>query len=131
MKRIDAKTFEILVLAAWAHDEISIGRARELLGWKDSKIREQAEKRVSNAATLKEERDGLSSQVDWFQRLCGELYTRVDELKSVLQKIREIQGCECDEYHSHRCLVCRIRAIAADGLEAKDVNKCEQKVSDE
>jgi len=60
---IDRSTIELLVLAAWAHEEISIGRAIELLGWNDTKIKEQAEKRVSNAVKLREERDRLESEV--------------------------------------------------------------------
>ncbi len=61
MKQCDRKTLELLVLGCWAHEEISIGRARELLGWPDNKIREQAERRVSSAVKLREERDRLES----------------------------------------------------------------------
>lgn len=52
------------VLAAWAHEEISIGRARELLHMPDDKIREEAEKRVSNAVKEAEYRSVLEDQRD-------------------------------------------------------------------
>lgn len=45
-KPCDHKTFELLVLAALKHEEISEGRARELLGWKRETIREEQDKRV-------------------------------------------------------------------------------------
>lgn len=44
--QMSKEMFELLVLIAYAHDEISIGKCRDLLGWQDSKIREQAEARV-------------------------------------------------------------------------------------
>ena len=44
---IDKSTFELLVLAAYAHDEISIGRAIELLHVPDDKIKEMVAKRVN------------------------------------------------------------------------------------
>jgi len=57
------------VLAAWAHDEISIGRARELLHMPDDKIRAEAEKRVSNAVKEKEYRDAMDSENEHLKRL--------------------------------------------------------------
>jgi len=51
----------IPVLAAYAYDEISIGRARELLHMPDDRIKEEAERRVSNEMKRKERRDAVDS----------------------------------------------------------------------
>jgi hypothetical protein len=33
-----------------------------------------------------------------------------------LTKISATQGCECDSYNGHRCLMCKVRSIAMGGL---------------
>ena len=40
----------------------------------------------------------------------------VDRLQSALSRIQAVQGCECDSYEGHRCLLCRVREIAREGL---------------
>ena len=64
---IDRKTLELLVLAAYSHDEISIGRARELLKWDDIKIKIEADSRVSSAIKMKEYRDKLENENEWLK----------------------------------------------------------------
>ena len=49
-KPCSRKTFELVVLAALKHHEISEGRAVELLGWKRDKIRDQQALRVGKIA---------------------------------------------------------------------------------
>lgn len=49
----------IPVLAAWAHEEISIGCARDLLHMPHDKIKAEAEKRVSSAVKEREYRERL------------------------------------------------------------------------
>ena len=64
IKNCDRNTLELLVLASLKHEEISEGRARELLGWKREKIREEQGKRVG----MLDHRDGLRAGRDPFER---------------------------------------------------------------
>lgn len=52
---------EYVVVLAYAMEEISIGRAREILGWRDSVIRKESHKMVCKSSYLqmikKESRD--------------------------------------------------------------------------
>ena len=68
-KPIDKTRLELITLAAFAHGEISIGCAREVLGWADAKIRAQAEKRFTSAVKQQEyieklERDASPPMMD-------------------------------------------------------------------
>lgn len=57
--KLDGKGLELLVLIAYRFDQISIGRARELLGWSDAKIRDQAPKRVGRTMTCEKCGEGV------------------------------------------------------------------------
>jgi hypothetical protein len=39
-------------------------------------------------------------------------------MRQALKNISEKEGCECDSYHGHRCLMCEVRSIAVGGLQA-------------
>ena len=76
-KQLTREDILLPVLAAWAHEEISIGRARELLHMPDDKIREEAEKRVSNAVKEREYRDLLEHQIQDLGMMLRRLIRRV------------------------------------------------------
>jgi hypothetical protein len=40
----------------------------------------------------------------------------IDAAKDALLQIATIKGCECDDYHGHRCLMCKVRSIANQAL---------------
>ena len=41
-----------------------------------------------------------------------------ERLKAALRRISETDGCECDTFEGHTCVLCRVRRIADDALEA-------------
>lgn len=41
---------------------------------------------------------------------------RANELREALEKIEKMQGCECDQYHGHSCLMCKVRHIARNAV---------------
>ena len=43
-----------------------------------------------------------------------------DTMQNALRLIIRIEGCECDDYNGHKCVLCRIRDIAGSGLDEKD-----------
>jgi hypothetical protein len=71
------------VLAAYAHDEISIGRARELLHMTEEKIRAEAEARCSNATKLKAERDAIYNDLLKAIEACRTAYEHLDKYGTV------------------------------------------------
>lgn len=40
----------------------------------------------------------------------------ISVLRGKLARIAAIEGCECDSYTGHRCMLCRVRALAYDEL---------------
>jgi hypothetical protein len=44
----------------------------------------------------------------------AELLDEIKRLRAILDRIEAIQGCECDSYEGHRCLMCRVREIARE-----------------
>lgn len=40
----------------------------------------------------------------------------IDGMRNALERIVAVNGCECDSYHGHRCLMCKVRQMARDGL---------------
>ena len=45
-------------------------------------------------------------------------YCRQSErLKATLTRIAAIEGCECDSYEGHTCVLCRVRAMAREVVE--------------
>ena len=57
----------------------------------------------------------VSESIDEIERL----QAIVERLQRILSRIEAIQGCECDTYEGHRCLMCRVREIAREGLQEK------------
>ena len=50
------------------------------------------------------------------------LLTAADEIErmtATLSRIQAVPGCECDSYEGHKCLMCRVREIAREGLAAE------------
>ena len=37
---------------------------------------------------------------------------QLDLMQNALRSIIRIEGCECDDYNGHKCVLCRIREIA-------------------
>ena len=64
-------------------------------------------------------RAGIES-ADGRYGIAQKLLTAADEierLQSALSRIQAVQGCECDNYEGHRCLLCKVREIAREGLD--------------
>jgi len=80
------------VLAAWAHEEISIGRARELLHMPDDKIRREAEHRVSNAVKEREYRDLLEHHIQDLGMMIRRLLRRLPQSDNDMSIIHQAQG---------------------------------------
>uniref|UniRef100_A0A6M3LB67 Uncharacterized protein n=1 Tax=viral metagenome TaxID=1070528 RepID=A0A6M3LB67_9ZZZZ len=38
--------------------------------------------------------------------------------RRALESIIAVSGCECDDYHGHKCLMCRVRGMASEGLDS-------------
>ena len=53
-RKLDDDGMALLVLIAYRFDQISIGRAREILGWPDAEIRKQAPMRVGRRVICRE-----------------------------------------------------------------------------
>ena len=44
-----------------------------------------------------------------------DLLDEIERLQQILSRIEAFQGCECDSYEGHRCLMCRVREMAREG----------------
>lgn len=42
----------------------------------------------------------------------------IDSMRLALERIANVEGCECDSFEGHRCLMCEVRQMARVGLEA-------------
>jgi hypothetical protein len=40
----------------------------------------------------------------------------IDRMIAALKEIAAMNGCECDDYHGHRCLMCKVRAKAQQAI---------------
>ena len=52
------------------------------------------------------------------KRMAAMLLLAIDEierLRGILSRIEAVQGCECDSYEGHRCVLCRVREMAREG----------------
>lgn len=52
-----------------------------------------------------------------------EKFARERRLAAALLAIAKMRGCECDSYHGHRCLMCRVRTIATEALNHENNNR--------
>lgn len=57
----------------------------------------------------------VSDQGEYFSTRVLERKHR--KMQSALVKILNINGCECDSYNGHKCLMCQVREIARSGIE--------------
>ena len=40
----------------------------------------------------------------------------IERLQGICSRICAVQGCECDSYEGHKCLMCKVREIAREGV---------------
>ena len=51
----------------------------------------------------------------WYCESCA--LDEIERLRATLSRIAAIEGCECDSYEGHVCLMCRVRAMARGEME--------------
>jgi hypothetical protein len=50
------------------------------------------------------------------RELLNDAMHEIISLRHSLLSITKVEGCECDDYHAHRCGMCKVREIAREAL---------------
>ena len=62
-------------------------------------------------------RTGHVCDINMYQRLLAAKDVEIERLRTTLARIAAVEGCECDSYEDHKCVLCRVRAMAREGVE--------------